>query len=338
MKALFIGGTGNISLAISKRLLALGWELSLLNRGHTLLAGAEQITLDMDDEKAVRDLLRGRHFDVVAEFIAYTPQQVARDIRLFNGLCGQYLFISSASVYRKPTLSPLITESTPAHNPWWQYSRNKMACEDLLMAAWREEGFPVTIVRPSHTYGPTALPLAVHGKQGVWQVLQRILQEKPILIPGDGTSLWTVTTSDDFALGFIGLMANPHALGDVVHITSDEALSWNHIHQIVSDILERPYLPCFVPSTLLARVAGGDYAGSLLGDKANTVLFDNAKLKRLVPGFHAPTRFDQGARLSIHNILTDPALRRPDPDFDALSDRAVALMAAAERGFSELSL
>ena len=275
---------------------------------------------------------------MVAQFIAFTPDQVARDIRLFDGLCGQYVFISSASAYHKPLLSPFITESTPLHNPYWQYSRDKIACEEALMAAYRAQGFPVTIVRPSHTYGPTALPLAVHGRMGPWQVLERIRLEKPVLIGGDGTNLWTVTAADDFAEGFIGLMANAHALGEAVHITSDEALSWNHIHRIIAGIMDRPFLPCHVPSALLARVAGGGWEGGLIGDKANTVMFDNSKLKRLVPGFRARIRFDQGARQSIRNILSDPALRRPDPAFDAFCDRAVELMRRAEEGFAQLSL
>ncbi len=340
MKALFIGGTGNISLAISRKLLAMGWELSVLNRGNKgeLLPGAEQITCDIADEQAVAAKLKGRRFDVVAQFIAFTPDQVARDIRLFEGRCDQYIFISSASAYRKPILSPFITESTPLHNPYWQYSRDKIACEEALMAAYKAQGFPVTIVRPSHTYGENALPLALHGRMGPWQVLERVRQQKPVLISGDGTNLWTVTTADDFADGFIGLMANTHALGEAVHITSDEALSWNHIHQIVANIMDRPFIPCYVPAALLKRVAGGDWEGGLIGDKANTVQFDNSKLKSLVPGFRAKTRFDQGARLSIHNILTKPGLQRPDPAFDAFCDRAVAIMGQAEQDFAQLSL
>ena len=340
MKALFIGGTGNISLSISKKLLALGWELTVLNRGshNELLPGARYIKSDMADEAAVAGKLEGLSFDVVAQFIAFKPEQAARDVRLFKGKCRQYIFISSASAYHKPILSPFITESTLLHNPYWQYSRDKAACEALLMDSYVREGFPVTIVRPSHTYGDSALPLAVHGKHGAWQVLDRIMKEKPVLISGDGTNLWTVTWSDDFADGFIGLMDNPHALGEAVHITSDEALSWNMIHQTVADKMGKPFLPCYVPATLLARIGGLDYKGALLGDKANTVMFDNSKLKRLVPGFCAKTRFDQGAALSVANFLGRKALQEPDPDFDRICDRAVGIMARAEQEFCQLGV
>lgn len=340
MKALFIGGTGNISLSISKKLLALGWELTVLNRGsrNDLLPGAKYIKADMANEADVAGKLDGLTFDVVAQFIAFKPEQVARDVRLFKGKCRQYIFISSASAYHKPILSPFITESTPLHNPYWQYSQDKTACEALLMMAYAHEGFPVTIVRPSHTYSDNALPLAVHGKQGAWQVLDRILREKPIIITGDGTNLWTVTWADDFADGFIGLMGNPHALGEAVHITSDEALSWNMIHQTVADILGKPFLPCYVPATLLGRIANSDFVGALVGDKANTVMFDNSKLKRLVPGFCAKTRFDQGAALSIANFLSNKALQKPDPDFDRVCDRAADIMGQAEKEFAQLSL
>lgn len=340
MKALFIGGTGNISLSISRRLLQLNWELSLLNRGlrHAPLEGAEQIVCDMADEAAVRKALEGRHFDVIAQFIAFTPEQAQRDVALFQGHCSQYIYISSASAYHKPLLSPMITESTPLHNPFWAYSRDKAASEELLMKAYREQGFPVTIVRPSHTYGERALPLCLHGDQGVWQIIDRILKEKPVVMPGDGTTLWTVTTSDDFAPGFIGLMGNPHAIGEAFHITSDEWLTWNQITQTVCDILGKPFKPCYVPTSLLRRVQGAHWEGPLLGDKANCVILDNSKIKAFVPGFHCPTRFDQGARVSLANFLKDPALQRADPAFDRVSDQIVALMDRSAADFDALSL
>ncbi len=340
MKALLIGGTGNISLPISRRLLALGWELTLLNRGtnNHLLPGARHIQADIADELDVANKLQGLHFDVVAQFIAYLPGEVERDIRLFQGKCDQYIFISTASAYHKPPRSSLIDESTPLHNPYWAYSRAKAECEAVLMRAYRERGFPVTIVRPSHTYGPGHLPLAVRGKMGVWQIVQRMLQEKPVLVPGDGTSLWTVTWSDDFAVAFIGLMGNIHALGEAVHITSDEALSWNQIYATVAAALQKPYIPCHVPSTLLAKVQGADWEGGLLGDKANCAVFDNTKIKRLVPGFYCPTRFDQGARLSLQWLMEHPEKQRPDPDFDIVCDRAAELMHTAAQGFSQMRL
>lgn len=340
MKALLIGGTGTISLAISKRLLKLGWELSILNRGSAaaLLPGAEAIVADINDERDVAQKLEGRYFDAVAEFIAFTPEQIERDVRLFKGKCGQYIFISSASAYQKPPVAPYITESTPLHNPYWQYSRNKALCEDVLLRAWREEGFPVTIVRPSHTFLERSLPLGIHGRNGAWGVISRILAEKPVLMPGDGTSLWTVTWAEDFAPGFIGLMGNPHALGQAVHITSDEALTWNQIHKTACDILGKPFLPCYVPSTMLAKVAGADWEGALLGDKANCALFDTSKLKGLVPGFTCPTRFDQAARISLEYILSHPELQKPDPAFDAFSDEAARVMQKAQEALTGMSL
>ena len=340
MKALFIGGTGNISLYIARQLLLQGWELHLLNRGskNDLLPGAIHLIADINDEAAVKALLKGQHYDVIAQFITFTEEQTARDIRLFQGHCDQFIFISSASAYHKPVLSPFITESTPLHNPYWQYSRDKIACEELLMKAYRDSGFPVTIVRPSHTYGEQALPLAMHGRHGAWQVLKRILDEKPVLLPGDGTTLWTVTTSNDFAKGFIGLMGNVHAIGEAFHITSDERLTWNQIHQTVARILDRPFIPCYVPSTMLAKVEGSGWDGAMLGDKSNCVMLDNAKIKAFVPGFQCPTRFDQGARISIRNFLDTPALQRADPAFDRLSDQIVALMAQAEQGIAALRL
>jgi nucleoside-diphosphate-sugar epimerase len=340
MKALLIGGTGTISLPIAQRLLALGWDLTVLNRGtnNHLLPGARHIQADMADAQDVQNKLQGLRFDVVAQFIAYLPRDVERDIRLFQGKCSQYIFISTASAYHKPPRNGLIDESTPLHNPYWAYSRAKAECEAVLMRAYRQQGFPVTIVRPSHTYGLGHLPMAVRGKKGIWQIVQRMLQEKPVLVPGDGTNLWTVTWSEDFAPAFIGLMGNIHALGEAVHITSDEALTWNQIYSTVAAALDRPFLPCHVPSTLLARVQGADWEGGLLGDKANCAVFDTTKIKRLVPGFCCPTRFDQGARLSLAWLMEHPDKQRPDPDFDAVCDRAVEIMAQAARGFAGMGL
>lgn len=232
MKALFIGGTGTISTEISKRCVALGWELTLLNRGNAKQRapeGARLIQADVHDEDAVRRALGNERFDVAAEFVAYTPQEVERDIRLLEGRVGQYLFISSASAYQKPLSMPLITESTPLCNPYWEYSRNKAACEETLMRAYRERDFPVTIVRPSHTYCQRSVPVALHGAKGSYQVLCRMRQGKKIIIPGDGLTLWTVTHSRDFAVAFEGLMGNPQALGECFHITGDERLTWNQI-------------------------------------------------------------------------------------------------------------
>jgi nucleoside-diphosphate-sugar epimerase len=338
MKALLIGGTGNISLPITRKLLALGWQVTLLNRGsrNDLAPGADHIPCDVHDEQAMKEALAGRQFDVAAQFIAYHPEEVARDIRLLSGKTRQYVFISSASVYQKPLRTAIISESTPLSNPYWTYSRDKIACELLLMDAWDKHVFPVTIVRPSHTYGPGALPLAIHGANGPWQVVRRILDRKPVLIPGDGTSLWTVTWADDFADGFIGLMGNDHAIGESLHLTSEEALSWNQIFRLLAAALDKPFLPCYVPSVLLAAARGYDYTGGLLGDKANCAVFDNSKIRRLVPGFTARTRFDQGVRLSLDYYMAHPEKQRLDPAFDAFCDKVAAIMSRAEEDIAAL--
>lgn len=336
--ALFIGGTGNISLPITNKLIDLGWDVTLLNRGsrNELAPGARFITCDIQDEQAVAGKLSGLRFDVVAQFIAYRPEDILRDIRLFAGKTRQYIFISTASAYMKPPRNPVIDDATPLSNPYWQYSRDKIACEQLLNLARDRENFPITIVRPSHTYGPGALPLSIHGHKGAWQVIRRVLDRKPVLIPGDGTSLWTVTWSDDFADAFIGLMGNDHAIGESVHITSDEALTWNQIHRMLAEALDRPFIPCHVPSDILAQARDYDYTGSLLGDKANCAVFDNSKIKRLVPGFTARTRFDQGLRRSLEYILKTPERQVEDPDFDAFSDRVAEIMRQAEEEVAAL--
>lgn len=338
MKALFIGGTGTISLPITRKLVAQGWDVTLLNRGNKndLVPGAKTILCDINDEKAAAEALKGLNFDVVAQFVAFTPEQVERDIRLFTGKTRQYIFISSASAYIKPMRNHLITESSPLTNPYWQYSRNKIACEQELIYVRDRKNFPVTIVRPSHTYGLGSLPLSIHGHKGSWQIIQRVLNNKPVLIPGDGTSLWTVTWSDDFADAFIGLMGNDHAIGEAVHITSDEALTWNQIHRQLSEALDRPFIPCYVPSTLLAQTQDYDFTGSMLGDKANCAVFDNTKIKRLVPGFRAKTRLDQGMRLSLEYIMNNKDRQVEDPEFDAFCDKMVDIMRRAEQEVAAL--
>lgn len=332
MKALLIGGTGTISLPISRKLVELGWDVTLLNRGskNDLVPGAHTITCDINDVKAAEEALEGKSYDVVAQFVAYKPEQVLRDISLFTGKTRQYIFISSASAYAKPARNAVITESTPLYNPYWQYSRDKAKCENVLNFARDVDNFPMTIVRPSHTYGLGSLPLSIHGGKGPWQIIDRILKNKPVLIPGDGTSLWTVTWSEDFADAFIGLMGNDHAIGEAVHITSDEALTWNQIHRLVCEALDRPFIPCHVPSTLLAQAPQYDYAGSLLGDKANCAVFDNSKIKRLVPGFTAKTRFDQGMRKSLEYLTNNKEKQIADPEFDRFCDKVADLMQKAE--------
>ncbi len=332
-KALFIGGTGTISSAITAALAAEGkWELTLLNRGNrdeTVPAGVRVIHADISDEATVATLLEGKTWDCVADFIGFVPSQVERDWRLFRGKTAQYIYISSASAYQKPVVSPFINEGTPLANPFWQYSRDKIACEDFLMDKYREEGFPVTIVRPSHTYGNRSVPVGVHGDKGSWQVLRRMLDGKPVIIHGDGTSQWTLTHNTDFAKGFIGLMGNPLALGNAFQITSDQTLTWNQIYEVIAAILGVELKPYYVSSAFLAAVGPYDFRGGLLGDKACTVLFDNTKLKRAVPGFQATVRFEDGIRDTIANILTHPELQVEDPAFDRWCDSVIAAQETA---------
>jgi len=332
MKALFIGGTGIISTAITELFAQQGGELYLLNRGNRndrLPGNVHLIKGNINDEKAVAGLISGMKFDVVADFIAFTADQAERDFRLFNGRTKQYIFISSASAYQKPPLSYPVTESTPLVNPYWQYSRNKIACEEYLMKQHRENGFPVTIVRPSHTYDDSYLPL------DGWQVAQRMLEGKRVIIHGDGTTLWTLTHSSDFARGFIGLMGNVHAIGDAFHITSDERLTWNQIYAIIADALGSELKAVHVPSEFIAACSLNDQFGNLIGDKANNAIFDNTKLKRLVPDFIATIRFDQGIRRTIANILDHPELQKPDPAYDDWCDRVIAAMDGALRAVCE---
>jgi len=335
MKALLIGGTGTISTAVTRQLAERGDELVLLNRGSRndgLPDGVRVIQADINDEERVVRLLGDQTFDVVADFIAYRTKHVERDFRLFAGRTKQYMFISSASVYQTPPADYRITEGTPLSNPMWEYSRNKIACEEYLVRQYRENGFPVTIVRPSHTYGERNIPLGVHGKKGTWQVVKRMLEGKPVIIHGDGTSLWTMTHNSDFAKGFIGLMGNKRAIGEAVHITSDETLTWNQIYEIIADALGVKLNAVHIASEFLAAANPPmDLRGPLLGDKAQSVVFDNSKLKRLVPGFTATIRFDQGVRQSVKYILEHPELQVEDPEFDAWCDRVIAAMEAAAR-------
>ncbi len=326
MKALFIGGTGIISSAISSSLVEQGWELYLINRGNRserIPAGAKLLKADINDEALINSLIKDKNFDVVADFIAFVPSQVERDIRLFSGKTKQYIFISSASAYQKPLSDFRITESTPLANPYWEYSRNKIACEELLMAEYRNNGFPVTIVRPSHTYDNSSIPLGVHGNNGSWQVIKRMLENKPVIIHGDGSSLWTLTYNTDFANGFIGLMGNIHAIGEAIHITSDESLTWNQIYEIIASVLGVKLNAVHIATDYLASSSDYDFTGSLLGVKSNTVVFDNSKVKRLVPGFNATVRFDQGVRFVLENIFSHPEFQTEDKEFDVWCDTVI---------------
>ncbi|MEG0863159.1 MAG: SDR family oxidoreductase [Clostridia bacterium] len=325
MKALLIGGTGTISTAISQRCVELGWELTLLNRGHSeklVPKGARVLKADINDESAVLAALGDEHFDAVADFIAFTPEQVKRDMRLFANRTAQYFFISSASAYQKPLSSPWINEGTPLANPYWEYSRNKIACEELLMKAYREQGFPVTIIRPSHTYGNAGVPVALHGKNGSFAVLERMRTGRKVIVPGDGLTLWTLTHNTDFAVAFCGLMGNVHAKGEVFQITSDESLTWNQIYEAIGAALGvKPQL-VHIASDTLAQL-NPEFVGQLIGDKSNTVLFDNAKVKRAVPEYQAVKRFDRGVRETVQYIYAHEECRKPDPDFDFWCDAVI---------------
>lgn len=338
MNALLIGGTGTISMAITRLLVQQGWQVHLLNRGtrkEEAPEGVHWIQADISDEQAVRAILEGRHFDCVCEFIGFLPEQVERDIRLFEGKTNQYLYISSASAYHKPVMDCRITEGTALANPYWEYSRNKIACEEVLMKAYRERQFPVTIIRPSHTYDNRNVPLGVHGKFGSYQVIKRMLEGKRVIIHGDGTSLWTMTHNSDFAKGYVGLMGNPHAIGEAFQITNDEVLTWNQIYAAIARVLGVELKAYHVASGFLAATGKYDLLGSLIGDKANSVIFDNSKLKRAVPGFVPTVRFEQGIRDTITNILAHPELQREDPEFDEWCDRVIAAQEAALKAFRE---
>lgn len=337
-RALFIGGTGTISAAITRAVAASpDWELYLLNRGkrqEAVPAGVRQIVADIHDEADVDAKIRDLDFDCVCDFIGFVRADVERDWRLFRGKTRQYMYISSASAYQKPVANYLIDEGTPLINPYWQYSRDKIACEVFLMEKYRTEGYPVTIIRPSHTYDERKLPTGVHGAIGSWQVALRLLQGKPIIVQGDGTSLWTMTHNSDFAKGFVGLMGNPHALGNAFQITSDETLTWNQIYESLARALGVPCKLYHVASEFLAAVGPQyDLEGGLLGDKACSVVFNNAKLKRAVPGFTATVRFDEGVRRTVDYILAHPECQLPDPDFDAWCDRVIAVQEAAKASF-----
>ena len=333
-KALFIGGTGTISTAITRKVAKDGeWELWLLNRGNrseVLPREVGVINADINDEEDVARKLEDTEWDCVCDFIGFVPAQVERDYRLFKGRTRQYMYISSASAYQKPVPSPWINEGTALANPYWQYSRDKIACEEFLMKKYREEGYPVTIIRPSHTYDERNVPLGVHGKNGSWQVIKRMLDGKPVIIHGDGTSLWTRTHNSDFAKGFTGLMGNPHAIGTAFQITNDETLTWNQIYMTIADVLGVELKPYYVASDYLASVSDYDLMGSLVGDKACSVIFDNAKLKRAVPGFTPTVRFEQGIRMTIENVLAHPSLQREDPEFDAWCDRVIDTLEEAK--------
>ena len=326
MKALFIGGTGLISSGVSRLAVERGIDLTLLNRGQRdefFPRGARQITADARNPAAVRSALGKEKFDVVVDWIIYTPEQLAADLSLYAGRTSQYIFISTASVYQKPATHYLITESTPLFNPYWQYSRDKIACEQMLMREYQEKGFPVTIVRPSLTYGPNQIPAAVGSWNYPWTLVDRMRKGKKIIVQGDGTSLWTMTHNTDLAKGFVGLMGNIRAIGHAFHITSDEVLTWDQIIRAIGAAAGADPDIIHIASEFIAAFSP-DHLGNLLGDKAQCGVFDNSKIKSFVPGYVATLPFSEGVRQSVKWFENHPERCGIDKDFNALSDRIIS--------------
>ncbi len=302
MKVLFIGGTGNISTPVSEMAVQRGIDLYHLNRGNRApITGVKSLVADIDKPAELKSALAGHTWDVVVNWIAYTPDQVQRDIDLFHGKTRQYVFISSASCYQKPPVSPIITESTPLKNPHWQYSRDKIACEDLLVKAFREDNFPMTIVRPSHTYY-SVFPITLGGWTE-YTAVHRMKKGLPVVVQGDGTSLWTVTHARDFGKAFLGLLAHPQAIGEAYHITSDEALTWNQIYTFLGHAAGVEPQIVHIPTAKIMAYADANgfpsEEGNLWGDKAHCALFDNSKIKRLVPEYVATIPFHEGIKETL---------------------------------------
>jgi nucleoside-diphosphate-sugar epimerase len=324
MKVLFIGGSGVISSACAQLAVTRGYDLTVLNRGRrALAAGVRQLTADIGDAAQVRGALGNNRWDAVVDFIAYTPAEIEARIPLFRDRTEQYIFISSASAYQKPPVHFPITESTPLVNPYWDYSRNKQACEERLLQALRTEGFPATLVRPSWTYDETCITVPVNSSKN-YTVVNRLRQGRPVIVPGDGTSLWTMTHNTDFAKGLVGLLGHAGSIGHAFHITSDEVLTWNQIYAAVA-------AAAGVPQPKLVHIASDfitaclpDFAGGLHGDKAHSAVFDNTKIKRFVPDFVATTRFATGMERSLAWYDADPARRQIDTAADAAWDKLIA--------------
>jgi len=324
LRVLFIGGTGVISSACARE--AVGGdhdvELFVLNRGQSavrpLPPGVTELRGDARDPASVRHALQGLDFDSVVDFVAFTHGHVQADVDLFQGRAGQYVFVSTASAYQTPPSRLPVTESTPLRNPYWQYSRDKIACEDLLVAEYRDNGFPATIVRPSHTYDATKTVLS-----GGWTSLARMLAGKPVIVHGDGTSLWTVTHNTDFARAFVPLLGHPRTLGEAFHITSDDVLTWDQIACALGAALGVAPRLVHVPSDVIAA-HDPEWGAGLLGDKTHSMVFDNSKVKSVVPGWRAVVPFERGAREIADWYLGDPSRQVVNEELDALMDKLAA--------------
>jgi nucleoside-diphosphate-sugar epimerase len=334
MDVLFIGGTGIVSTACTQLAVQRGMRLTLLTRGHHAAEcahGAEIVNADVNDPVAVACLLRDRWFDVIVNWIAFTPADIERDLELFRRRTAQYIFVSSASAYQKPSTSYLITESTPLANPHWDYSRNKIACEERLLKAYREEGFPVTIVRPSLTYGENLIPLVINSWERSYTVVDRMLKGQKVIVPGDGSSLWVITHNTDFAKGFIGLLGQEQTVGHAFHITTDEVLTWDQLYRTVAEAAGTEARIVHIPSDFIVACLP-EMEGTLTGDKSVSVVFDNSKIKRFVPDYVATMRFGQGIRRSLAWFDLDPRRKLIDSKENATWDR---LIDSYEKGLTQ---
>jgi len=328
MKVLFIGGTGIISSACSDLVVAGGHELFVVNRAasrkYPLPDGVTVIKADVHSEEAqLATLLADQHFDAVVDYIAFTVEDIERDIRLFRGKTDQFVFISSASAYQKPVQNYIITERTPLENPYWEYSQNKIVCEDRLLFAYLEDGFPITIIRPSHTYGVSQIPLCVTSWQHPWTVIDRMKRGQKVIVPGDGTSLWVLTWNADFAKGLVGLLGNKRAIGEAFQITSDQVLSWNQIYLEAYQALGLEPNMIHIPSDLIAAYDPHSW-GSLVGDKSNSEVFDNSKIKRYVPDYSCEVTWAQGVRRSLAWFEAHPEFQTIDSQMNSTWDEIIA--------------
>lgn len=326
MRILFIGGTGVISIASTRLAIQRGIDLVLLNRGQRqedLPSGVQVITADMNDPASVSRALDGQQFDAVVNWIAFNEEHVRRDLELFRNRTKQYIFISSASAYQKPPAHYLITEETPMENPFWEYSRHKIAAEQYLLKAFRAEGFPAVIVRPSLTYGETLIPLVLNSWRKSYTIVDRMKRRGKVIVPGDGNSLWTITHNTDFAKGLVGLLGNPETLGEAFHITSDEVLTWNQHFRIVANTVGvEPEIVHIASDYLIA--CQPDYRGSLIGDKSVSVVFDNSKIRKFVPEYQATVSFAEGIRRALEWFDKDPVRREIDEPLVSFWDKVIA--------------
>lgn len=330
MNILLIGGTGIISAAVTNLLAKDSrHRLWILNRGShndNLPENVSILVSDIQHMEKVRSLIFGLSFDSIIDFTIQLPEQIRRDYELFRGKTKQFIFISSSCVYQKPLSCYQVTESTPVYNPYWDYAQNKIACERELTSLYQAESFPMTIIRPGHTYDHKWLPLCISGAKGCWSVIKRMMDEKPTIIPGDGTSLWTVTSSRDFASALSGIIGNPYAIGEVINISSDEVMTWNQIYENIADALQVPLHPFYISSMFLDQAGPYGFKRCLIGERVQSTVFQNDKLKRLVPGFQPQVPFREGIREALTYLLSHPEEQLQDPVFDHWCDALVSTL------------